>query len=146
MIVRDLAQARRSERRIVTENWESVRLLLASDGMGFSLHVTTIYAGTTTPMWYQHHLEAVLCIAGEGEVETLDGDGVHPIRPGVVYALDRHDRHVLRARTEMRMVCVFNPPLKGREVHDRSGAYPLEAEAIADPPAAVPAPAKKRRA
>jgi L-ectoine synthase len=81
-------------------------------------------------MWYRHHVEAVLCVAGEGEVQALDGDTVHPIRPGTVYALDQHERHVLRARTAMRMVCVFNPPLKGKEVHDESGAYPLEAEAV----------------
>jgi len=37
---------------------------------------------------------------------------------------------VLRASTRMRMVCVFNPPLAGKEVHDRNGAYPLEAEQI----------------
>ena len=130
MIVRTLQQAHRSERRVVSDNWESVRLLLESDGMGFSLHVTTIHAGTTTPMWYRHHLEAVLCISGEGEIETLDGDRVYPVRPGTVYALDQHDKHVLRAKTAMRMVCVFNPPLKGKEVHDPSGAYPRDAEAI----------------
>ena len=28
----------------------------------------------------------------------------------------------------MTMACVFNPPLNGREVHDETGAYPLEAE------------------
>jgi L-ectoine synthase len=28
------------------------------------------------------------------------------------------------------MVCVFNPPLNGKEVHDDQGAYPLEAEAV----------------
>ena len=133
MIVRTLQQAHQSERRVVTENWESVRLLLESDRMGFSLHVTTIHAGTTTPMWYRHHLEAVLCIAGEGEVQTLDSDEVHPVKPGTLYALDRHDKHVLRAKTPMRMVCVFNPPLKGKEVHDASGAYPPDAEAIHEP-------------
>ena len=130
MIVRTLQQAARGERRVVSNNWESVRLLLESDGMGFSLHITTIHAGTTTPMWYRHHLEAVLCIAGEGEVQTLDSDKVYPIKPGTVYALDRHDKHVLRAKSAMRMVCVFNPPLKGKEVHDSSGAYPEDAEAI----------------
>lgn len=134
MIVRTLREARKSPRRVVADNWESVRLLLASDGMGFSLHVTTIRAGTTTPMWYRHHLEAVLCVAGEGEVQTLDSDDVHPITPGTLYALDRHDKHVLRATTTMRMVCVFNPPLKGKEVHDASGVYPVDAEAIDDEP------------
>jgi L-ectoine synthase len=139
MIVRTLQQARHTERRVVADTWESIRLLLASDGMGFSLHVTTIFAGTTTSMWYRHHLEAVLCIEGEGEIETLDGDTVYPIVPGTVYALDQHDKHVLRARTAMRMVCVFNPPLKGKETHDPSGVYPLDAEAIEE----APAPAAK---
>jgi hypothetical protein len=32
------------------------------------------------------------------------------IRPGTVYALDQHNKHVLRATTRLRMVCVFNRP------------------------------------
>jgi L-ectoine synthase len=135
MIVRSLAEARHTDRRVTAANWESVRLLLAADGMGFSLHVTTISAGTTTPMCYRNHLEAVLCIEGEGEVETTDDGTVYPIAPGTVYALNRHDSHVLRARSAMRMVCVFNPPLKGKEVHDETGAYPLEAEVVSGAPA-----------
>ena len=130
MIVRRLGDAEQTNRRITTANWESTRLLLRSDAMGFSLHVTTIYPGTETRMWYQHHLEAVLCVEGDGEIEDLAVGAVHPIAPGTMYALDQHDRHVLRARTRMRMVCVFNPPLHGKEVHDDSGAYPREAEAI----------------
>ena len=55
---------------------------------------------------------------------------VHAIAPGTIYALDKHDRHILRAKTEMIMACVFNPPLNGREVHDDTGAYPLEAESV----------------
>lgn len=114
----------------MADNWESVRLLLKSDGMGFSMHVTTIHPNTITPMWYQNHLEAVLCIEGEGEIEETDKDRVYPVKPGTLYALDQHDRHVLRARTKMRMVCVFNPPLVGKEVHDKDGAYPLKAEEV----------------
>jgi len=49
----------------------------------------------------------------------------------VMYALDQHDQHVLRANTEMTMACVFNPPLHGQEVHDDSGTYPPRAEAVA---------------
>ena len=135
MIVRTLEVAQQTARRVVTDNWESVRLLLASDGMGFSLHVTTIHAGTSTPMCYRNHLEAVLCVEGEGEVQTVPDGMVRSITPGTMYALDKHDQHILRARTTMRMVCVFNPPLKGKEVHDASGAYPLEAEAVVDMPA-----------
>ena len=75
VIVRRLREAEQTDRRVVAEHWESTRLLLAGDGMGFSMHVTTIYAGTATRMWYQHHLEAVLCIEGEGEVETAGRHG-----------------------------------------------------------------------
>lgn len=130
MIVRDLLKAKDTDRRVKSTTWESTRLLLRSDQMGFSFHVTTIYAGTTTPIWYRNHLEAVLCVQGEGEIETTEDGKVYPIRPGVMYALDQHDKHILRAKSEMHMVCVFNPPLHGKEVHDESGVYPLEAEEI----------------
>jgi L-ectoine synthase len=132
MIVRDLRDVSGSERETAGATWVSRRLLLAGDGMGFSLHDTLLHAGTATQMQYLHHLEAVYCIEGEGEIEELDTGRVHPIRPGIVYALDRHDHHVLRARTQLRMVCVFNPPVTGREVHDERGAYPAPvAEAAA---------------
>ena len=48
MILRNLEDAERSDRRVVAENWESVRLLLKGDCMGFSFHITTIYPGTET--------------------------------------------------------------------------------------------------
>lgn len=131
MIVRNLSDAEQSDRRVVSTTWQSVRLLLKDDQMGFSMHVTTIYPDTTTAMWYRNHLEAVLCIQGEGELEDLATGQVHPIAPDVVYALDQHDRHVLRARTALKMVCVFNPPLNGKEAHDEQGSYPLEAETVA---------------
>ena len=128
MIVRSLDEARKTDRRVVARNWESTRLLLKNDGMGFSFHITLIHAGTTTPMWYRHHLEAVYCIAGHGMVETLADGRQYQILPGTIYILDRHDRHVLHAHTKMQLACVFNPPLVGREVHDDSGAYPLNAD------------------
>lgn len=130
MIVRTLEQSEQSDRRIVTRTWESTRLLLKNDNMGFSFHITTIYANTETHIFYQNHLEAVYCISGEGEVETLSDGKVHPIRPGTMYALDRHDDHLLRGISEMKLACVFNPPLSGKEVHDERGVYPLEADTV----------------
>lgn len=132
MIVRHLKDAERSERRIVSPdgNWESTRLLLKADNMGFSFHITTIYAGADFAMHYQHHLESVYCISGSGEVETLADNRRYPIEPGTLYMLDKHDRHILRAHSEMKMACVFNPPLSGREVHNAQGAYELEAEEV----------------
>lgn len=132
MIVRTLAQAERTERRVTTAQWESTRLLLKADEMGFSFHVTTIYAGAEIAMWYRHHLEAVFCIEGKGEIEDLADGSIYPIAPGTLYALDKHDRHILRAEERMRLACVFNPPLNGKEVHDAEGAYPLDAQAASD--------------
>tara|TARA_R110002049_G_scaffold9747_1_gene48848 strand:+ start:2240 stop:2644 length:405 start_codon:yes stop_codon:yes gene_type:complete len=132
MIVRQLSEAERSSRRIVSPdgNWESTRLLLKGDNMGFSFHITTIYAGADFRMHYQNHLESVYCMSGEGEVETLADNQRHPISPGTLYILDKHDEHILRAHSEMKMACVFNPPLSGKEVHNEQGAYELEAEEV----------------
>lgn len=134
MIVRDLEQAEKSNRRIVSPegNWESVRLLLKDDNMGFSFHITTIYEGADFQMHYQNHLESVYCISGEGEVETIADGKKYPIKAGTIYILDKHDKHILRAFKEMKMACVFNPPLNGKEVHNAEGAYELDAEAIGE--------------
>jgi L-ectoine synthase len=130
MIVRTLKAARRTPRRIVSQTWESTRLLLHADQVGFSLHVTTIYAGTETRMCYRNHYEAVYCIRGKGEVECLADGRRHALVAGTMYVLDRHDEHVLRATTELTLLCVFNPALHGSEVHDASGAYPALAAAV----------------
>ena len=130
MIVRDLNLARQTDRRVDSHGWNSVRLLLKDDGMGFSFHITTIDSGAELEMHYRHHLESVYCMSGSGSIEDLATGHQHDIRPGVIYALDQNDAHILRAHSEMTMACVFNPPLNGKEVHDESGAYPLSAEGI----------------
>lgn len=132
MIVRRMQDAIGTERDVRTPDWRSVRLLLADDGMGFSFHVTTIDAGRTLEMQYTNHLESVYCIEGRGTLEDLDAQALHELEPGVVYALDRHDRHRLRARTKLVLACVFNPPLLGHEVHDASGSYPAAVASAAE--------------
>ena len=130
MIVRNLEQAEKEGRKIVDPkgNWDSTRLLLKDDKMGFSFHITTIYKDADFQMHYQNHLESVYCISGEGEVQTLDDGTTYAIKPGTVYILDKNDKHVLRAFSEMKMACVFNPPLTGREVHNEHGAYELDGQ------------------
>jgi L-ectoine synthase len=125
MLVRDLEELEAQGRVVSGETWTSRRLLLAADGMGFSLHDTVMRAGTTTAMRYANHLEAVYCIEGQGVVRDAATGQAHSIRPGTVYALDKHDAHEVTATTELRLVCVFNPPLVGPEVHDADGVYPL---------------------
>ncbi|MDH5710904.1 MAG: ectoine synthase [Gammaproteobacteria bacterium] len=128
MIVRTLQDSDKSHRRIEDPNgnWNSVRLLLKEDKMGFSFHITTIYQGADFQMHYQNHLESVYCMSGNGEVENLNTGEVFPIKPGTIYILDKHDRHILRAFTEMKMACVFNPPLTGSEIHNSYGSYEIK--------------------
>jgi L-ectoine synthase len=123
MIVRDLNKARESDRLVATRGWDSTRLLLAEDGMGFSFHITRLFAGTSHEFEYKHHFESVYCISGEGSIQDIATGEVHPIRPGVMYALDKHDRHCLSATTELVMACCFNPPVTGQEVHRADGSY-----------------------
>ena len=134
MIVRQLQDAQKTDRRIVSPdgNWESTRLLLKDDQMGFSFHRTTIYKGADFRLHYKNHLESVYCISGRGEVETLSDGKKYAITPGTLYNLDRNDEHMLRAFDEMKMACVFNPPLHGKEVHNPDGSYDLEAESVKD--------------
>lgn len=127
MIVRRLEEIIGTERDIKSKsgNWVSRRFILKDDKMGFSFHETTVFAGTKTYMWYKYHLEAVYCVSGEGEIEDVETGETHPIGDGTSYALNNHERHVLKAKTDMRLVCVFNPPLTGMEDHDDEGVYPL---------------------
>lgn len=124
MIVRRLDEIEDTDRDVRAPTFASRRFLLAKDGVGFSFHDTVLHAGSVTSMWYRHHVEAVYCVAGRGTLEDLETGEVHAIAPGTLYCLDGHERHVLRADTELRMICVFDPPCTGDETHDADGVYP----------------------
>lgn len=128
MIVRTLAEIEDTERDIQTPNWRSKRIVLAKEQVGFSVHETTLYAGTVNDFWYANHIEAVFVVSGEGELENKETGEVHQLKPGSLYLLDGHEHHQLRPKTEIKTVCVFNPPVTGREVHDENGVYPLITE------------------
>jgi len=127
MIVKNVNEVIGTGLEVKTDNWLSRRVLLRQDGMGFSFHETVIFPGTETHIHYQNHLEAVWCIEGDGEVETIADGKKYALGPGVVYALNEHDEHWLRGGVEpLRVICVFNPPLTGQEVHDSDGVYPAQ--------------------
>jgi L-ectoine synthase len=128
VIVTHLSDLDDTDRDVKTTNWRSRRLVLAREGVGFSFHDTVLYAGTETNMWYANHIEAVYCVGGEGELVNNETGETHEIRDGTMYLLNGHEHHTLRAKTDLRMACVFNPPVTGREVHDERGVYPLLTE------------------
>lgn len=133
MIIRNLKDIRASDSNVKSDGWASARLLLKDDAMGFSFHVTTMFAGSELKMHYQNHLEAVLVLKGTGTIEDLDSGETHELKAGVMYALNKHDRHIVRPTTDLLTACVFNPPVSGREVHDENGAYPADADAAREP-------------
>jgi L-ectoine synthase len=135
VIIRKLKEIRRSDRNVKSDGWESARLLLEDDGMGFSFHLTTMRAGSELKMHYKNHLEAVMVLKGTGTIEDLGTGERHELRPGVLYALNENDRHVVRPTTDILTACVFNPPVTGGEVHDETGAYPA-AKTAREPAAA----------
>ena len=128
MIVRSLDDVLGTDRDVTGEGWRSRRLLLQRDQVGFSLHDTTVVAGTELNLQYKHHLEACYCLEGEAELVDLASGDRHAIAPGTMYALDAHDRHTLTVQRDLHLVCVFNPALSGGEVHDADGSFPPPAE------------------
>ncbi|MDA2807863.1 ectoine synthase [Nocardiopsis suaedae] len=132
MKVRSLKDVDGTDADVQTETWRSKRIVLAKDGVGFSFHETVLYAGTETSMWYANHIELVHCIEGEAEVTNDETGETHLITPGTLYLLDGHEKHTVRPKTDFRVLCVFNPPVTGREVHDENGVYPLITEEPAE--------------
>ena len=128
MLVRTLDEITDTESDIKTPNWRSKRIVLAKEGVGLSVHETTLYAGTVNDFWYANHIEAVFVTAGEGELEDKETGQIYELKPGTLYLLDKHDHHQVRPKTDITCVCVFNPPVTGREVHDENGVYPLLTE------------------
>lgn len=60
----------------------------------------------------------MLLSVGPGEIEDAQGR-IFPIKPGMLYPLDEHDRHFLDSGKDepLILISVFNPALTGTEVH-----------------------------
>ncbi|KZF02424.1 L-ectoine synthase [Rhodococcus sp. EPR-279] len=127
MIVRTTQEITGTDRDISSEdvNWRSKRIILGGDKVGFSFHETTIQAGTVNNFHYANHVEAVWLIEGEGTLTDRETGETYELGAGSMYLLNGHERHTVEPRTQMRMLCVFNPPVVGNETHDENGAYPL---------------------
>ena len=124
MIVRNLSEIIGTWRHASGEGWESRRIVLADDGMGYSMHDTLVKEGAELELEYKNHLESNYCVEGIGEVENVATGERHPIQPGTMYALNNNDRHILRAiKGDLRLICAFTPALSGHETHDSDGSY-----------------------
>lgn len=127
MIIADKRELSGTARDASGPGWESVRLLVKSDGMGFSMTDTTVLPGTLLTLHYKNHVEACYCISGHGEVTVLETGKRHEIKAGVLYAPNAHDRHEVRVigSEPLKLVCTFSPALEGDEVHQADGSYAI---------------------
>jgi L-ectoine synthase len=104
----------------------SIRMLVKDDNLGFSMTRTTVHPTKDFQKWhYKHHVEACYCIKGHGLLKDAKGK-VTKIMPGMLYAPDKHDKHFFKALDTVILICVFNPPLVGKEVHQADGSYALQ--------------------
>ena len=104
-------------------DFTSYRFLLESDGMGYTVTKTVIPKGGPYHWHYKKHLESCYCVSGVGELTNLTTGGIFSIVPDTLYALDKHDDHTFEALRDTVLICVFNPPLTGKEVHKEDHSY-----------------------
>lgn len=108
--------------------WSSRRLIVGDDGMGYSVHDTVVEPGICLELHYKHHLETCYCIEGSGQITDLKSGECHALKPGTLYALDKHDRHRVETGEHegLRLICVFNPGVTGHETHNADGSYAID--------------------
>lgn len=105
----------------------SRRIVLKKDKMGFGLTRTTVMpeAGKVF-QHYKNHDEACYCVSGLGILTCTKTGKEQWIRPGDTYILDNHDPHYFEAVEETVLICAWNPPLTGSEIHREDGSYSLD--------------------
>jgi L-ectoine synthase len=126
MIIRSADDVTGTEHDVSGPGWRSRRILTAADRMGFSLNDVLIEPGFGLDLEYRHHFEACYVVSGQMEVTVTETGQEHAIGPGGVYAADLHDPHTARSAGGARLVCIFNPALRGTERHVDGGYEPSE--------------------
>jgi L-ectoine synthase len=118
MFARDVEDILGTERDVAGDGWKSRRLIVAEDGLKYSVHETSLDAGVTLRFVYAVHRETVYCIEGEGSVSNVSTGEVWPLRPGCLYSVGIGDDHVVTTDSAVKLVCIFDPPLEGTEEAD----------------------------
>ncbi len=124
MFVKTLTDLRAAGKEMVVAGGSArtVRVLLQEDGLGFTLSDVNLKAGNRNTLWYKNHWEANYILAGRGEVSDLTTGERWPMAPGMMYCVGPDDRHSMFAETDLHLISIFCPALKGDEIHDADGA------------------------
>lgn len=117
MLIRSVHDVLGTDRDVSGPGWTSRRIAVAADGLGYSVHETLLDAGAELRFEYRNHRETVYCVEGDGTIQELGGPAVE-LRPGSLYSAGVGDDHTITARSAMKLVCIFTPPLLGTEEAD----------------------------
>lgn len=105
----------------------SKRLILKRDGLGFGLTRTTIFPEDGEVFQhYKNHQEVCYCIKGESILTCAKTGEEFYIREGDTYILADNEPHYFKALQETVLICAWNPPLTGKEIHRQDGSYSLD--------------------
>ena len=105
------------------DGFTSHRGLLKDDNMGYTV-CKTVLKPTGRHYWhYKNHLESCYCVYGKAELTNATTGEKFLIEKDVMYVLDKNDPHYFEVFEECMLISIFNPPLTGKELHDKNGSY-----------------------
>ena len=103
----------------------SRRFIIEKDGYGFTLTNTLAHRNNINRLHYKNHQESVYWIKGKGKYTFNDGKTEQLMDPQttndpIMVVLNDHDPHefIIDEYDDVICLAVFNPPLKGHEIHD----------------------------
>lgn len=122
------------ERKVEFHAGVSNRIVLSEDNVGFSVSKTVIQPSAGKVFQhYKNHQESCYCVSGRATLTNDKTGEEFEITPDTTYVLDDNDPHWFEAHEETVLICTFNPPLTGQEVHDNEGSYPVDDETWESP-------------
>ena len=122
MIIRSADDVTGTEHDVVGDHWKSRRILTATDGMGYSLNDVLIEPGFEQTLEYRHHLEACYVVSGGWRSPTSPPAASTRGPGGSTRSTSTTD--IARSSGGARLVCIFNPALRGTERHVDGGYEP----------------------
>ena len=124
MFVKTAQQMRAEGKEMVAANGQArtIRMLTQADDIGFGFSDVHFDAGAEANLWYKNHWEANHIVSGTGMVEDLTTGESWQLEPDMAYMVGPKDRHRVRAETDVHILSLFSPALRGGEQHDEDGA------------------------
>ena len=127
-VIRSVKGITGTERDIDWGQGHSYRLLLKCDGFSIGLTNTTQHPGAPAKMQYRNHVETVYFYTG-GEIKYIfDEETVESKTDrgnGMMICINSHEKHIadtshITSGEDAMAICIFTPPLVGKESHSLS--------------------------